>query len=384
MVSRMLLKASLRKAWLASGFALAALAATPAAISPARAADKSLAFVVKDWFNAIYETKFMDECPEGLSVANDEIWWRGLSKQDRAKLTGNGMIQALNRFGASVSRGPNKTNVCLEPSSVTPPPMRIVEGKYSFGVNLDGTTDGHATPKTCAHQKFTHPDGTPGIDNQMYRAIGCIYGWRKNVGTVDLNANEMRGTSGLGMILIEVTGVDDPRNDDDVTVTFYRSVDQWVSDSGGSPLPFSTYAIDMVDGKPRYGDSLKGSIKDGVLQTKSGDVRLPYYGNYNFMHPVIKDMSVRLEIEPNGEKATGQVFGYYSLEDFQYYIGGLGGVIPVNGIDCPSLISTAQQLADGYPDPKTGKCTALSSAFDIEAYAAFVRHPEKTKRTAQK
>jgi len=138
-----ILKKSLRSIWLASGIAGAACL-----VSPAQAADKSLAFVVKDWFNAIYETKFMDECPEGLSVANDELWWRGLSKQDRAKLTGNGMIQALNRFGASVSRGPNKTNVCLEPSSVTPPPMRIVEGKYSFGVNLDGTTDGRATPKT--------------------------------------------------------------------------------------------------------------------------------------------------------------------------------------------------------------------------------------------
>ena len=185
------------------------------------------------------------------------------------------------------------------------------------------------------------------------------------------------------MILIEVTGVDDPRNDDDVTVSFYRSVDQWVSDSGGSPLPFSTYSIDMVDGKPRYGDSLKGSIKDGVLQTKSGDVRLPYYGNYNFMHPVIKDMSLRLEIEPNGEKATGQIFGYYSLQDFQYYIGGLGGVIPVNGIDCPSLINAAAKMADGYPDPKTGQCTHLSSAFDIEAYAAFVRHPRSEEHTSE-
>ena len=38
-----------------------------------------LAFVVKDWFTAIYETKFMDECPEGVSTANDEFWWRKLS-----------------------------------------------------------------------------------------------------------------------------------------------------------------------------------------------------------------------------------------------------------------------------------------------------------------
>ena len=92
------LKRSLRRAWLASGIVAAACAYSPASFSSAWAADKALAFVVKDWFNAIYETKFMDECPEGLAVANDEHWWRSLSKEDRAKLTGNGMVQALNRF----------------------------------------------------------------------------------------------------------------------------------------------------------------------------------------------------------------------------------------------------------------------------------------------
>ena len=342
-----------------------------------------MAFVVKDWFTAIYETKFMDECPEGVSTANDEFWWRKLSPAERAKLTGNGMVQALNRFGISVNQGEHKENVCLLPDSVQRPRMRTVEGKISYGLDLDGTADGRATPKTCAHDNFVGPDGTPGIDNQLYRLIGCTYGWRKNVGTVDLNANEMRGTSGLGMILIEVTDVDDTKNDDDVTVTFYRSVDQWVQDSSGSPLPFSTYAIDMVDGKPRYGDSAKGSIKNGVIETKAADVRLPYYGNYNFMHPIIKDMHLHLTPTADGTKAHGMVAGYYSLADFQYYIGGLGGVVPVNGIDCPSVVQEAARLADGYPDPKTGQCTALSSAFDLEAYAAFVRHP-KTERTAQR
>ena len=58
--------------------------------------------------------------------------------------------------------------------------MNIVKGKYGYGFNLDGTTDGHATPKSCAHQKFTAPNGTPAIDNQMYRIIGCVYGFRSD------------------------------------------------------------------------------------------------------------------------------------------------------------------------------------------------------------
>ena len=346
----------------------------------------TLGFVVRDWYNAIYETKFMDECPEGLNVANDEYWWRSLSREDRAKKTDNGIIQTLSRYNEAVHRGPNREDVCLNPTALPPDgPFKTAEGKFSYGANLDGTTDGRATAKTCAHPKYTGLDGAPAVDNQMYRLLGCTYGWRSD-GIVDLNANEMRGTSGLGMILIEVTGVNerDPRNSDDVTVTFYRSIDQFTLDSTGRPLPFSTYRIETVNGKPRYADALKGSIKDGVLTTGRGDVRLPFYGNYNFMHPVIKDMGLRLEIDPDGRIAKGQITGYYDVENLIYYITGLGGTVSISGFSCSSINAAAHLLADGYPDPKTGRCTMLSSAFNITAYSAFVLHPEREEKMSQR
>jgi hypothetical protein len=184
------------------------------------------------------------------------------------------------------------------------------------------------------------------------------------------------------MILIEITGVTDPRNSDDVTVTFYRSIDQFALDSTGHPLPFSTYRIDTDKGRVRYGDKLKGTIKDGVLTTRRGDVRLPYYGNYNFLHPVIRDMGLRLEIAPDGRIAKGMITGYYDVEQFLYYIDGLAASVVTGWFSCPALNTAARKLADGYPDPKTGQCTMLSSAFNITAYAAFIQHPESEKRTA--
>jgi hypothetical protein len=366
------------------GAALAALlAASPA--SAAAPLGGKLAFAVRTWYTAVYETRFMDECPGGLNISNDEYWWRGLSKEERAKRTDNGLLTTLNRFGLATHRGPDSQDVCLNPDLVKDPPFITVEGKTSFGRNLDGTTDGRATPKSCAHEKFTGVNGEPAVDNQMYRLLGCTYGWRTN-GIFEVNADEMRGTSGLGMILIEITGVDDPRNDDDVTVTFYRSVDQYAQGPNGRPLPFQTYRIDpsKVDGKLRYGDSLKGKIKDGKLTTASGDVRLPFYGNYNFMHPVVKDMSVELAIAPDGRTAKGMVYGYYDLEEFVYHVVGSGAVISTAGFSCPAFAEAARRLADGYPDPQTGKCTALSSAFRFDAYAAFVLKPgEETKTSAR-
>jgi len=344
--------------------------------------DGTLGFVVRDWFTAIYNSRFVDECPEGLAVSNDEIWWRGLSKEDRARLTDNGLRSNLNRYPTAMRRGPNGENVCLNPTVVTDPPMNVVEGRYSYGVNLDGDIDGSATTKNCAHENFTHPDGTPGIDNQMYRLIGCVYGWRKG-GLPELIAHERRGTSGLGMILIEVTGVEDARNDDNITVTFYRSIDQFALDGSGRPLPFSSYNIDMDGDGARYGDSLKGAIRNGVLTTVRGDVSLPFYGNYNFMHPVIKDMDLRLEIATEGTTADGLITGYYNVDRFLYYVGGMVGHTSAAD-SCPAMYRAAHELADGYPDPETGRCTHLSTAFEVSAYAAFIIHPKNnTRQTAR-
>lgn len=368
-----------------SAFVLICLAA-PDAGAADTLHNRTLGFVIKDWMPAVYETKFMDECPAGLNISNDEIWWRNLSKTERSELTQDGLITTLDRWFNAVRRGPNGEDVCINPEVITDdPPLLTVEGPTSFGVNLDGNTDGSATPKSCRHENFTSPSGVPGIDNQLYRLIGCVYGFRDQ-GVIEINANEMRRTSGLAMILIEITDVDDARNDDDVTVTFYRSIDQFPLDSSGQVLPFSSYRVDYKNDGPRYGDSIKGSIVDGVLEAGSGDVRLPYYGNYNYLHPVIRDMQIKLEIAEDGTTAKGSVAGYYDLEQYLYHTGGLGPVISTGNFSCPAVFEAAKKLADGYPDPQTGECTHISSAFEVDAYAAFVVHPEQSNEmeTAEK
>ena len=364
---------SFARAPLIALFVLSALDAASAAPPPGR----TLGFVIRDWFTAVYETKFMDECPLGLNISNDEYWWRGLpSQEERARLTENGLINTLNRWGTAVHRAPGNENVCLNPYLIKDPQFLTIEGNTSFGINLDGESTGQTNGKTCAHENFTGVWGESGVDNQMYRLVGCVYGFRDD-GIFELNANEMRGTSGLGMTLIEVSDVDDARNDDDVTLTFYRSIDQFAFDPTGQPLPFQTYRVDVSpDGTQRYGDKIKGRIKDGRITTESGDVRIPFYGNYNFMHPVIKDMSVDLEVSEDGKKVTGFVNGYYDVEQFIYHATGVGAVISNAVYSCPGLAEYAWKLADGHPDA-TGKCTTLSSSFRVVGYAAFVKKPDQ-------
>jgi hypothetical protein len=52
--------------------------------------------------------------------------------------------------------------------------------------------------------------------------------------------------------------------------------------------------------------------------------------------------------------------------------------------DCPATYDAAHRLADGYPDPKTGECTALSSAYNFDAVAAFAIHPEDGAKQAER
>jgi hypothetical protein len=363
---------------LAAGLLAVTPAAAPRGAGPAGDA-KTLGFVITTWNIALNETRFADECPQGMNPSYDELWWRGLSKEDRGKLTDNGLTTRLDRYFRAIRRGPNGEDVCMNPTAAKAPPLYPAQGPKSYGVNLDGTDDGRATAKTCKHEKFVGMDGTPGVDNQVYRLLGCVYGYR-SYGQYQVNANENRKSNGLGMTLIEITGVDDPKNDDDVTVTFYRSIDQYTLDGAGRFTPYASYRIDAVNGQPRYGKSVKGKIVGGVLTTAPGDVNLPFYGNYTYMDQLIRDFRIRLEIADDGASATGTAAGYYDRDQLIFYTTGLGPIASSGFSDCPAMYAAAHELADGYPDAN-GKCTALSSAFNLAAVAAYVIHPERQAGT---
>ena len=99
------------------------------------------------------------------------------------------------------------------------------------------------------------------------------------------------------------------------------------------------------------------------------------------MNQEIKDMRLRLELSEDGAKVNGMASGYYGVDQLMFYIGGLGPISSTAISNCPSIYLAAHELADGHPDPQTGKCTALSSAYNFRAVAAFIIHP-KAEQTA--
>ena len=336
----------------------------------ATAEANKLGFVVESWYTAIYDTEYMEECPEGIVIGNDEIWFNSLSPEEKDIQTEGGTLQVLDlpRRPNQYLRGPNGEDVCWHPESVVDPPMRIVLGKYSYGMNLDSHTDGKATPNTCAHGNFVTPDGSvSGVDNQLYRLMGCVYGYRSE-GYLEHHANRERQDESKGIILIDIENVDDPRNDDSVEVSFYLSATSLHFDTSGRIVPYGSY--ETV--RNRYGDTVSGQIVDGALTTNPGDVTLPVYGNDGFTDMVFRDFRIEMTISEEGTRAEGLWAGYHPVSSFWDHIQKVQHNVPVGQYSCPAMYVAAHELADGYPDPETGECTALSSAFTFDAVAGFI------------
>jgi len=366
------------RVWMGVAAMLGSLLATAAPAQQAPKQKQTLSFVVANWDNAIYQTKFMDECPDGPAIGNDENWWRWLSRAEKDKQTEQGLTQPVDRRFASVLRGPKGEDVCWNPTVIQEAPLRTIKGKTSYGFNLDGAGDDAATPKSCKHENFTGVDGASGVDNQMYRLLGCHYGWRHN-GVLDTFGNEERRNSGRGVVLIEISGIDDPRNSADVSVAFYRALDSFSIDSAGRILPHASYRIDMNNGKPRYGAVAKGKIVDGVLITQPIDLKLPFYGNSAYAEIDLRDMNMKLDLTLGDDgKVRGVVGGYYDFDKWWEYMLKIEFLIATGDWSCPALYEAAKRLADGYPDPKTGECTSISSAFKIDALPAFTLHTTET------
>ena len=360
---------------LVAGLATAAfLGAQPA--NTAAAKKKSYGFVVSSLFTAMADSKYMDECPEGLTESNDERWLKNMTVEQREKVTAGGLRTHVERRFAAALRGPNGEDVCWNPELVRDPPMRTVQSKISYGINLDGTTDGRATAKTCKHEKFVGTDGTPAVDNQLFRLMGCTKGWRSD-GYIENSAQTERLDISQGIILVEVTDVDDTRNDDDVKVSFYRPMDKLLKNGTGAVLTYVSYQIDPT----RYGDTARGKIVNGVLTTDPIDLHLPFFGNVVISEMYIKDMRLRMDMAADGSGAKGQMYGYSDWETWWDYTRKIGLAV-IARHSCPALYEASRRLADGYPDPVTGECTALSSAFKIEMVPAFVVHPNT--KTAQR
>ncbi len=292
------------------------------------------------------------ECPEGFN--------EGPREQFKVLYPNGGTVEGTQLERESASRYP----MDKEDNFV----YREVKGQVSQGMNLDGKADAN---------DFTSTDGAKGVDNQLYRAIGCTRLFRAPDGTY-ANFTEMWVREmGSNRILVELTGVDSLADDDQVQVNLYRGKDKLITDATGKNIiAGGSNRIEDRFSK-RFTTTLKGKIADGVLTTEPADV--DWVWTVFFSHPgyySIKQARLQLNLAPHGDRAEGMIAGYTNIDTFYQQLVRAWSThhSSYGGMSQPSLYRALHRLADGIPDEK-GVNTAISSAINLKFVQTFIEHP---------
>lgn len=345
----------------ATALTLAMLGAASADAAPLQEGGSALrngtiGYAMTHKFWAVYETEgAKTECPQGFNDGPREQF---------KKLFDDGKKRSI--VEAQLKREGEQWHPTTQPDQFV---FHEAQGKISYGLNLDGK---------IGAEDFDSPDGEKGIDNQLYRVIGCI-GHYRTMGTINHFENLFMRSYDDARIVLELTGVDDLANDNDVTVTTYRGSDGLLQDATGEGfIAGGTQGIDMRWGK-EYIAQLKGKIVDGVLTTEPIDrIKLPWSVTFGTSgYHVFRGLQLKLKLTQQG--AEGVIAGYVDVEAFTHHLNTSWSTHhhSYGQLSSPSQYRELRKLADGYPDPKTGANTAISGAVNTKFIQVFVQHPEK-------
>lgn len=358
------MKQSLKVKLLAFGTVAAACAlaigagnagAQSAADVPSVVKDGKIGYVLTHRYWAVYQTpEGKVECPKGYNDGPREQF-KALFPEDGTKRT---LVDTqLMREGRQWFPTTSEEQFTFKDAG----------GKISYGMDLDGKVK---------DTDFTSPDGAKGVDNQMYRAMGCISNYRAPEGTIYHFENEYLRRYNTNRFMIELSGVDSLVNDDDVTINSYRGMDQLLTDATGANfIPGGTQRIDG-----RFGGYVratwKAKIVDGVLISEPADVTIPASATFDTSaFHVFKGM--RFQLKLTAERAEGVMAGYVDVAAFNHHLNTSWSTHhqSYGQLSAPSMYRALRRLADGYPDPKTGEMTAISSALSVKFTQVYIDHP---------
>lgn len=335
--------------------ALALCAAVPGALASEPLKDRKIAYALTNYTWEVYQTPgHKVECSAGFNDGPREQF-AALFPEDGTKRT---LLETQLRRENQIWRPDTSPDVL---------PFKEAAGAVSYGMDLDGM---------LGPEDFVSPDGERGVDNQLYRAVGCIANFNGAGGTLVQFTNQNLQKHVYNRIVIEITDVDSLTNDDSVAVTSYRGREPLMTNATGQGfLPGGTQTVDVRWGKS-FIHSFHGKIVDGVLVTEPGDFTFPAAGGFEdtAIHR-IRGMRLRLNLTATG--AEGMMAGYADVETFHLMHNKVRSTHLQSYGQQPavSLFKAMSRLADGYPDPVTGANTAISAAIAAKFTQIFLRHP---------
>lgn len=377
--------------------AYSSVSGKPASAEPARHPlnnevfrDGKAGFVVTEFAYAVADAKDTGACPRGMTAGVRGLV-ETLAKTPAGSMKAGETSQGYERrLSRAVNTAPGGENLCMNPElGGADPGWRMVSGPVKIdGIDLDGQDSApgrRPAAGTCSHQDFTGVDGTRGVDNQFYRMIGCTTGFQSDAQGNGFQTEMYTGSWG---ILMTLKGVDNLRNDPDVEVGFFANADPIQLSSNRNALAYATYAAEQ---DPRYRAVTRGRIVDGVLMIDPVDVR--FHNVVNAMRDDRELHAARISFKFTLDGGLqGYLAGYTPVEkmyDLQFGArnsrNAKGELAPLPqrlntsmgrasalGNSCTGSYAALYEAADGDRDPKTGKCTSISTQYKVRLAPAFV------------
>ena len=345
-----------------AGF-LASVLALVFAGAPAAASAETRGYVISMVHTATYADT--DTCPRGdngslADLKTRRLVRRGFTEEEAVAILANG---GVDRDGnrVAIAELPELNGIEVNPGNVpvlvADPRVHVAHGRFAYGFDLDGEVE---------PDSFENPDsGERGVDNQMWRALGCfeVYQVRRPVRPYNEDIAWDTALDAMPAWLMSVSGPD-LDSDGDVTVTFDRAFNVAMRDARGGVLSGATY---VVDPDPRSHSVFEGRIEDRVLTIEPGDFSMQ--GESQF-YAILRFAETRLWLRMAEDgSAAGIIGGYQPWRDYFHYLAIRGEENAQ--VDLAGVYYAMRRLADGVPDPETGENTAISAAYFLEAVPAF-------------
>lgn len=343
------------------------------AVIPAEKArsEEARSYVVS-WFSLATNNTDGD-CSKGVHPEIEKVWARyldllDLPAADREKYKRqladgelNGEVMEILSNRGRIDGKP--VNPWRHPASVPDINLPGLDGKLAYGFNLSGK--GESKPSS-----FEDPEtGQRGVENQLYRAMGCARTMRGQNDNPPTYWKWLWGQlrDSIPAWIITIKG-QDLAKDGPVTVSFDRALEHARANPDGSHRANMSYRLDP---DPRSHNEFKGEIKKGVLTLVPAEKFRLLADPLLMPEIVLSQFNARLHLKPDG-RLDGFIGGFQKWHQIYGGLSGMafGGEGQVVG-DLTQYYYLMKKHADADPDPVTGQNMSISATYYLEAVPAF-------------